>query len=197
MALLSKKEYAELCGMATNALSVYIHPDRSEVIVENGYIDSENETNKRFLEKRIAKGKSKSATFEGERKPNNNEGIPSYEESEQLVKFWDAKKREKEVEKLQIEVSKKKGEVIPSELMKPLILQHNQHILMEQKNADEEMLTMFAHKHSIPGADVAYIREAWINRRNAAVKSATKATVSGVESVIQDYSEKRGVGERL
>jgi hypothetical protein len=211
MALLTKQEFADRCGIETKALSVYI--SRKKVIVgENDLIDDRNDKNRVFLEKRQAKAVKlddvppqqipREETWidpdlaENENDPYDISSIPPLLVSERLLKHLDTQKRTAEISLLRIKEEKIKGTVIPSELVQPIVLQHNQHILMEQKNSDEEMLAMFAHKYSISGEDVAYIRGEWVKRRNSAIKTATEGTIKSVEAIIKDFSEKRGAGDR-
>lgn len=122
--------------------------------------------------------------------------LMSLPESEQRYKHNLAIKTERDAEIKRLEIEKKKGIVVPSAPIQPIFLQHNQHILAEMKNADEEMLTAFAHKYGISGADVAYIRGEWVNRRNVAMQKASEASAKGIAAIINDYSDKRAVGER-
>jgi hypothetical protein len=211
MALFSKTEYAEACGMVSNALAVYIK--RGKVVVgEDGMIDTNEDKNIAFLEKMrskkqgivIPKEPKKKAppvptpVFAEESENNSeNEGeIPSLAASERLLKHLDTQKREREVEKLDLEIEKKRGEVIPSELIKPVFLQHNQHLLMSMKNADDEMLSIFGHKYSLALEDIAWIRGEWTKKRNTAITEATSASVKAVDSIVADFSVKRGVGQK-
>lgn len=196
-----------MCGMETNALYVYVK--RNEIEFDGEYVDTDNETNHRFLGKRVAKGKSKAvlSTMDlntspvyiprtgAERSPKL-ENIPEYAESEQLVKYWDSVKREKEVEKLQIEIDKKRGEVIPSELMPPIVLQHNQSIITAIKNQQEEWLRKFAKRHNMTVIETADAKSELIAWINEAMKKATRLTINSLDTIVQDYAEKRGIGQR-
>lgn len=51
MALLTKKEFAEKCGLETKSLSVYARPDRRKVVYSGDYVDDSIEPNKSFLQK--------------------------------------------------------------------------------------------------------------------------------------------------
>lgn len=195
-----------MCGMETNALAVYINPSRGQIIVENGYIDTDNATNAFFLQRRIAKGKAEKPSI-----PNYNaspvyipklqskegEDLPSYEQSEQLVKFWDSKKREKEVEKLQIDIEKKRGVVVPSELIEPVILQHNQCIIASFENACDRILITFSKIKDFNAIEIAQMRGEIIAAINWGVDNATSLSLKEVANIVNDYSEKRGVGEKL
>ena len=95
-----------------------------------------------------------------------------------------------------IEIAKKKGDVVPSELIGPLVLLHNQSILIAHKNADEEILTFIGHKYELTLEDMADTRQKMVNARNAAMQNATKATMKGLQNIITQFSEKRGVGQK-
>lgn len=207
MAIFSKKEFATQCGISTSYLSVQIK--RSKVVLnDEDKIDTSNERNALYLEKNkkanislsvdpVQKVQSTVKNVPTSDAPKEDSGeIPSFNVSERLLKYLDTQKREKEVEKLSIEIQKKRGEVIPSELIKPVFLQHNQYILMEMKNADEEMLSLMLHKYDIKSEDVAFLRAEWTKRRNACITNAISASLKGVSSIVSEFTEKKGVGQR-
>lgn len=213
MALHSKKQFADLCGIATNNLSVQIA--RGKVIVVNDLIDDTLEKNKSFFEKRASKkpansnqnassetNTSKISVESVVKLPQNpNELIApsenqSYTESERQLKYLDTLKRQAEIEKLSLDLAKKKGEVIPSELVKPVFLQHNQSIITEFKNVSDEVIRMFAKKKSLTVNEVAEITGELTSCINNAMNKATTATVNAIDSIVNDFAEKKGVGER-
>ena len=120
-----------------------------------------------------------------------------YQQLEMLYKYLQGEKLKTDIEKNKIDIEKKMGVVVPSEPLIPIVKQHNHFILQEQKNADEELLLAMAHKYDIAPSDTAYLRGEWIRLRNDAVTKATNLTVKSIEDVINDYSEKRGVGQRM
>lgn len=120
-----------------------------------------------------------------------------YQQLEMLYKYLQGEKLKTDIEKNKIEIEKKMGVVVPSEPLIPIVKQHNHFILQEQKNADEELLLAMAHKYDIAPSDTAYLRGEWIRLRNDAVTKATNLTVKSIGDVINDYSEKRGVGQRM
>jgi len=207
MALLTRKEFARACGMEQNSVAVYLK--REEIILEEGFVDTEHPKNKMFLEKRIAKGKVPMPTVqtdyvggqvvvsENRGQPRTDDGIPDYAESERKVKYFDALKREKEVEKLQLDIQKKRGEVIPSELIPPVILQHNQSIITAMKNEFDEWLRNHAKKYDLGTNEISEIRTQAVGWINNGMTKATAMSVRAVENIVRDYQEKRGVGERI
>jgi len=196
MALLTKKEIAELCGLETKNLSVYIM--RGKVIVgKNDLIDTNVDKNKSFIEKRkgkISDVKIQTTTVIESKVSEQSEG-QSYTESERQLKYLDTIKRQKEIEKLEIEIQKKKGEVVPSELIKPVFLQHNQSIITEFKNATDEIIRIFSKKRSLTVEEVAEIKGETTETINNAINKATFSTIKSVESIVSEHQDKKNVGE--
>ena len=206
MALLTRKEFARACGMEQNSLAVYLK--RGDVVLDNDFLDTDDPKNKMFIERRVAKGKvpsnpiqteyvnGQAVITENKSKPTDD-GIPDYAESERRVKYYDALKREKEVEKLELDIQKKRGEVIPSELIPPVILQHNQSIITSIKNEFDEWLRNHAKRYDLGVNEIAEIRTQAVQWINTGMNKATAMSVRAVENIVKDYQDKRGVGERL
>lgn len=197
MARFTQKEFADECGVGTNYLSTYKRGGYINVS-EDGTIDSEDPVNARFLEKRIGRAQRQKEEREEKKAvdPITGGALPEYEESERLVKFWDSKKREKEVEKLQIEIDKKKGEVIPSELIIPLFLQHNKSIVTSFNNVCNAILSEYAKKKDFSPEETSDMRGRMIASINEGIRDAQNLTKAVVKSIIEEYADKRGVGER-
>lgn len=197
MARFTQKEFADECGVGTNYLSTYKRGGYINVS-EDGTIDSEDPVNARFLEKRIGRAQRQKEEQQPKEAvdPITGGALPEYEESERLVKFWDSKKREKEVEKLQIEIDKKKGEVIPSELIIPLFLQHNKSIITSFNNVCNAILTEYAKKKDFNPDELSDMRGRMIASINEGIRDAQNLTKTVVKSIIEEYADKRGVGER-
>lgn len=207
MAKYTKSEFAEQCGVTSNYISVYLAPSNGGLILgEDGLIDTENLVNAHFLNKRIKKLNKQQSKQNLNASPqyipksvdgDDDDDIPTYEESERRVKYFDAIKREKEVEKLQIEIDKKRGEVIPSELISPFFLLHSQSLTTEFKNAMEDSLRNICHLYSVSITDVADFKGYITNRINESLNKATDGTVRQMKQLVQEYADKRGIGERL
>ncbi len=211
MALLKKNELCELCNVKPKDFSNYVK--RGNIIVKDDFIDSNDEINKKFIEKRknrfvnVDKQEEKPKTPAP--KSNINSVIPentpltdveshegqSYTESERQLKYLDTLKRRKEIEKLEIDIQKKKGEVVPSELIKPVFLQHNQSILTEFKNATDEIIRVFSKKKSLSVNEVAEIKTDLVACINSSINKAIATSVKAVDNIILEHSEKKGVGQ--
>lgn len=218
MALLSKKEFAQLCMWETKQLSVYI--GRGQVVVRGDkMIDTNEDKNVAFLEKygyskavlatpaepkpEKAKEPPRQAPQlvtvdlgDGEQSTIDLSNIPSYQDSERLLKYLDTEKRQKEIEKLQLDIEKKQGEVIPVAPIEQLVFQFKQYTLTQGKIAYEKFLTEIGHKYSITPDDLAYYRGFFIKQLNTATTEATEAFNRDMDIVLNEFSVKKGVGER-
>lgn len=196
MAIYSKKEFAEMCGMKTNALAIYIK--RGQVIVANDNINDSTDVNKTFLQKKQAKLKIKQPAVSTETSTKQNltaDGIPDLSASTKKLKHLDTIKRSREIAKLEIEIAKRRGEVVPAELMKPIVLQHNQSMAVEFKNAIDEFIRIFSKRKVLNVEEIAEIKGESVIAINGAVKRATDATVKSILSVIINHTDKKAVGE--
>lgn len=213
MSIVSKKEYAEMCGMPTNQLAVYVK--RGKVFVGDGdMINTAHEVNAIFLKKQMTKkGLSGNDTKpSGENTPASAAPttmttmtipglgeiqVPDYALSETALKYLDTVKRDKEVKLLEIKEAKLRGEVVPTEVIRQIVTRHNHSILTSMKPAIEQLIDKMAKMHDIASADVATYKGEVINRLNLSITNAAHETAGAVELVIKEYSETRGVGERL
>lgn len=122
--------------------------------------------------------------------------MPDFKDSERLLKFLDTAKRKKEIQKLDIEIAKKNGEVVPSEVILPVFIRHNKSLMTAFKNACDAMLTEYSKVKDMNPEEIAHIRSAVIGETNKAMTKATELTESDVKGIVDDYSVRKGVGER-
>lgn len=211
MALLTKSEFSELCGRKSNWLSTYI--GRGEVVATGNLINDTLDLNKHFLSKHrktpeieqvketVAKPvteKRNDSIKQGDlfEKQTGSEAVVPFSVSETKLKFLDTQKREEEIAKLKLDNQKKRGEVIPSELIKPVFLRHNQSITTEFKNATDEILRSFSKRKSLSVNEEAELKGELIEIINSSMIKATNLTVSSIDNIINEYALKKGIGER-
>lgn len=214
MARLNKKEFGELCGIGVNNVTTYSL--RGKIVIgKDGFIDTTNETNQLFIEKRKSKkdspsepasktaAKPRAKTYEeiegeseGEDSDEDSTGIPSLTTSERKKKHLETIKIAKEIDLLNLREEKLKGIVVPSELIKPLFLQHNQSIVSEFKNTADEIIRAIAKRKSLNANEIAEIKGELVKIINVSIGKATKASVRSVDIIINDFSDTRGKGER-
>lgn len=206
MAVYSVKEFSVLVGIKPSNLSVY--NTRGNLLIVNKTIDTSVEKNSAFLEKYRSRNIGK--TEEKINVPKNTTpNVPaaddalapptqsqSYTESERQLKYLDTLKRKKEIEKLDIDIAKKRGEVIPTELMNPLVLQHNHSITTNYKYVIDDFIRIFSAKYGLNVNEIAEIRGKMTESLNKAIDKTTETTINSIEIIVNQYAEKRGVGER-
>jgi|ERR1044072_161077 hypothetical protein len=219
MALLTKKEFAGLCGITTSNLSNY--KTRGHVVYSGDYIDDSIDLNAAFLEKYGTKIKKEDPKKPAAKKPTGKLKVkaakrpdlpapnvgpdedeadgkddPAYRESMRELKALDVVKRRAEIEKIQLHLQKQRGELIPYDLVKPLFAQHNQSIVTEFKNAVDEIIRIFTKKRDLNVNEIAEINMDLIASINSAVTKAIKQSVKGVDDIVADFISKKNVGER-
>lgn len=219
MALHSKKDFAELCGLPTKNLATYI--GRGKVIIGEGdLIDDKNSINKIFLEQRKSKASEQQVINHIKQYPTAKEKedlvTPSPDEDDddesggrihvagkmdtakalEKLAYFRAEKTERETIRLDLDIQKKRGEVIPSDMVKPIFVRHNQFILTNFKNATDDILARFAKYKELEPEYVAELRGEMIAVINRAVADSVKMSIESVEDIVNEYKVKRGVGER-
>jgi hypothetical protein len=221
MALLTKKEFAGLCGQSTKWLASYLGRGKA-VAGESGMLDTDNPLNKAFLEKH---GKVV-ATVENKPKPERvnlppmpvgavpdypdedytgddagalslfDGKIPALHVSERKLKHLDTVKRAKEIARLELDIEKKRGEVVPVDPIEVLVFKYKQTILTQMKLCYEAFLNEISHKYTIAGDDMAQYRNYFITHLNSSVVAADDNFLKELDVTLNEFSVKKGIGER-
>lgn len=121
----------------------------------------------------------------------------NYTQLEKIYKFRQGEHLKKRTEREEIEIAKKKGEVIPTELLPPVIVQHNQAFLTEFRNATDKILTDYTQIKDFTVEEVADMRARMLNAINHAAEEATKNSLQSIETIVKNYTEKRTAGQKL
>ena len=219
MALLSKKEFAGQTGQTTKTLATYV--TRKKVVVrKDGLIDTNNETNRAFIaahgwkepvkgghlpkdvvtetsaaSKKVVKG----VVNDSQEEPGDadTEELMPISKSERHYKHYQALKTEAEERLAHLKIKKLQGDVVPVDPIEQLIFRYKQHMLTEQKAIFEAFLNEIAHKYSITGEDIAMYKGIIIKKLNDGVQDATRNTLRELDVVLNEFTIKRGKGERV
>lgn len=217
MALFTKKDFASQCHLTTGNLSNYVK--LGKVVYSGDYIDDSIELNRVFRELRQAKkGLPKSdkpetvkpdpgqPVLKSDTKPRYKEpkapNVSSPQVKTQLatlitqLKEADVEKRLLENENLRLKIEKARGEVIPVELVKPLVLQNNQAFVTAFLNAADEVIRRFSKKKDLSLDEQATMRGELVDAINAAASKAVLMAVKAAEGIAKEFAGKKGVGER-
>lgn len=182
------------------------------VLNQNGLIDGGHESNQHFYQKRT---EGKQLPDEIEAPPEKNipridvyaapstyihqDPNPGFRTIAQL----DKEKKQKELDKIEIETrilrikeAKQKGELIPTDLVKPLFIQHTKSIVTAFHNAAESLISEFAKRKNLNLNEIAEIRKELISVVNTASENAKGESLKQVKNIQDEYSQKRERGER-
>ncbi len=105
------------------------------------------------------------------------------------------RKLSKEVEKLEIQNAKARGELIPVEEVIPLFKQYTKLLSTSFHNATENIVITLQQKYKISDKSKVKIKSELIETINMATEKGIKETINQVDKLSDDYSEKRERGE--
>lgn len=199
MPKVTAKELADMTGWETKNLSVYV--TRKKLVKDkNGLFDVDEPKNALFIAQNKAEG-----TKKPEKTPPKGKKEAAIRDLDDEVKKVKAITMQLEVNKLvmqeqsirrnQIEIEKKEGQLIPTELIKALFLTHSKSITMTFKEGMEKIVDLFTIKYKLSQADAANMRKTMVEAINKGVDNAVSNTRGSLKKIITDYSEKRGVGD--
>ena len=186
----SKKEFADLCGIKTKVLSVYI--GRAQVIVDDdGQIDDTNAVNGLFLANR-----KKSVRKEPRVKKEKQEKHPSALSEKIDSKLnLDIVKRQNEIDLQTIEIQKKRGELVPVEGIRSLLIVHSEAIKTAYIDGSESLLLRISQRKQLTNSESVELRKELAEIVNKAIDESISASKKTLLSVTQDFMRKRGVGQ--
>jgi hypothetical protein len=221
MALHSKVEFSALCGFEVNALAVYIK--RKKVIVrEDGMIDDKQRDNTEFLKRRAATIASKSAKAEpipnkkkkpapepeGDDEPEftvNRRAAPKEKKDiqdhdrydlELVQKKMAIEKAAEEIEILKVKKDKLQGSLIPTDLVRALIVTHSESLKLSYSEACENLIVIFGGKKQLSTQEIADMRKELARVINTAMDRAVEASKKTLKTIVREYSEQKGRGEK-
>jgi len=214
MALLTKKEFSELCGIRTKDLSVYIQ--RKKVLVENEMIDDTNEINRAFKTKCLNKPKkqvevhTKSDITPPDPPSSNSKNLENEEfsrENTHTVNITDRalkkmdidyEKKQKEIERLDQEMrlarlqeEKLLGKLIPTDMVKNLFAQHFKSVTLTFKQAADLIAVEFGKKAKIARNDQAELRGQLVTIINRAIEDGITESKRSLAHIVHEYSQTR------
>lgn len=210
MALHSRADLCKLLDISQAYFKVNLN--RGKIILDkNGMIDDSKDENHDFIQKQIAKKNGEKAELRSETKkterietqkavfedsePKKTEGLSKYE-MEQRQKQLQNEKLEEEIKKLRITIEKLEGEVIPTDLVKMIIVQQSKAAVTAFKNACDNILDEFAIKSKMSNEERSRLRGVITKETNAAIDEAIKLAKKETKNIADQFSEKRGKGER-
>ena len=120
----------------------------------------------------------------------------TYAQLEKIKKHLDARKTEKEIRKLEIDIEKKEGLVIPTDLVKSVFIRHNKNIINSFKDEIDNIVVLLTGKYKLNANEVAEINRELLDTINTGVEKAAKETKKQLITIVNEFSEVRGKGEK-
>lgn len=204
MALHSKIEFANLCGVHKAYISEYIK--RKKIVVEDDMIDDTNLYNKTFLQKCLSRSSEpkpekkvvepKPVTYEEEYKERKQTKAKSalsedsLYELEKQIKVADLCKKEVDTRIQLLREQKIQGILIPAELIKMLMSQHFKTVATTFGNACYGLITTMSKRKALTKTEEAEIRGELIPLLNSAIKEAVEITKKDIKNIQVEYSDK-------
>ena len=211
MALYTRKQFYEKCGVARGYLNMYIK--RNKVILTNGMIDDTLQENAYFMQKCIDKRGIKpdvdevrkpikpisekiiEETKEAQNETDDPEAINQYSLGLEKKKL-DIEKVEEEILITRIKREKMSGDLIPTDLVKVLFASHFKSVTTSFHQAIENLISTIAKRNSLDRGQVAKIRGELTKVINDAVSNSIEISKKELKNIVDEYSQKRGRGEK-
>jgi hypothetical protein len=201
-----------MCGLSAGNLSNYIK--RGKVILTGELIDDTKPENIDFLQKFADRKLEKSNESEintGEivdKHSNNTKKEPVVRQKttpegeteggyslDRKLKAQELKKKEAETRLLNLKEEKIRGEHIPTELIRSIIILQSQSFVTAFKNGMEDFITIMAKAKGMNVNEVAEARGELIRVINSTANKAVDLAKKGIDNIVGEYAVKREVGE--
>jgi len=212
MALHSPKDFQDFCGISVKHFSTYV--GRKKIVLSGGLVDDRDPVNAAFIQKRL-KIKEKSPKPEAKKEEkikndsksepqkDNNPGEYSeidreklpYFELERQKKLADLIKVEADTRLSLLKEEKLMGLSIPTDLVKSLISQLSKSIISSFKDGADGFLIEISKLKSLNNTEVAEMRGQLVRIINNSTAKAINESKINMKAIVNNYSEKKEVGE--
>jgi hypothetical protein len=212
MALHTRKDWGLMCGLSAGNLSNYIK--RGKVILTGELIDDSKPENIDFLQKFSGRKQEKSNESEQKpreisednknstkkeiiqrQKPTNEAEVEGGYSLDRKLKAQELKKKEAETRLLNLKEEKIRGEHIPTELVRSIVILQSQSFVTAFKNGLEDFITIVAKAKGMNVNEVAEARGELIRVINLTANKAVEQAKKGIDNIVGEYAVKREVGE--
>lgn len=217
MAIYTMKEFADLCGLSLANLSTY--KSRSKIELTDGKVDDQKDINASFLKHQLSK-KGKLST---ENTVKTTETVDNTATSDQILtkkrnkststtptdngsgslyhldiqkKELDIQKTSEEIELLKKKNEKMEGELIPTGIVTELLKLHFTSATNQFKNSIENILTEWTKRKDFTREELAELRGHLTGELNNSITKSVKESQRNLNKVLEEFSLRKGVGER-
>jgi hypothetical protein len=217
MALVTRKEFAAICGCSLAIINTNVN--RSKIaVLPNKKIDTESQLNKNFKKLRALTKKTRAAKkapkvieiekevmvySQPEPKRTSKEEQEINDRADNIVDWQerkiiaDAKKAERDSELKALQLEKMMGQLIPVELMRRILKINIQNVFMSFENELINIASIYCD--ILAGGDrkkLADITKQMRDNLARIIADTNKNAAKEIRGVVTDYSETRSRGER-
>lgn len=219
MAMLSVAEMVNLIGGNTTDAHIRVWKKRGKLhSSERGMFDTDHPLNRMFItQKRLQHGKSAELEINHDTVPgkktdwNDPEDVKEHkrnaityksardDEAVQMTKRKEElaiQKLEQEIKLIQAKNDKLSGETIPTELVGSAFAQFGKSTVTAFMNAAEDMLLKFSAMKQLTRDEYATLKGDIKKSVNAAASEAIRTSKAQIRNIVEEYSQRRGRGER-
>lgn len=210
MALYTRKEFYEKCGVSKGYLNVNIA--RGKIVLTGKLIDDAIPANAYFMEKRQEQKVEKKVerALQKPPKPVSEADVEDIDQALEDVdpdvqtaynlglekKRLDNAKAEEDLALARMKKEKMAGDLIPTDLVLLIFASHFKSVTTSFHQAAENLITTFAKQNNLNRDAIAKMRGNLIKVINKAVKEGVDSSKREVRNLVSEYSQKRGRGEK-
>lgn len=208
MALLTIAEFCLKCGISTKHFTTYVK--RNKISLSGDHVDDANQVNQLFISKSQVRQAKKGVKEPGLRpvdevasrskkkvSVDDEEGV----ESTGLVAMERAKrdlemiKKKNEIKLQEMDIAKRNGELVPTDAVKSLIITHSESLKNAYYEACENLIIEMSTRKQFSSTEISELKTKLRALVNKALENAIAASKVSMVKIVEDYSEKRGVGQ--
>ena len=196
-----------MLGVQSNYL--YNPIKRGNLVADSdGLFDSENPTNMAYISNLLATRQTSTLNniIEPKKKPQHQAPQISDEMMQKVTAKMDVDEqkaladlelKQQQIELLKIKRQKLEGELLPTDLVTHVFVRQAKTITTEFHNALNGYVAILKSRYKLSNEDVAKMRGEITKLTNKAIEDSTRTGLDEIETIVDDFSDKRERGERL
>ena len=169
---------------------------------KNGFIDTNNDLNRLFIQKNNTEKVSIPVQTQSNNPTEPNEAIDTSNLSTLSILELEKVKKAADIEKLLIETrisllkeEKLMGSAMPVDMVKTIVANLSKAFIGEFKNGADDIIRMLVKTKAYDHNEVSEIRGKLSSIINESMKKSLSTAKKEMKSIVDNYTETRGVGE--
>ena len=164
------------------------------MVLTDGLINDANETNKFFIERHAGK-KTDGLPPPKTDTPTIPEGYTAMSQMAMQKDQLDIEKKVIEIKLKKLDHQKKLGELVPTELVRTLFVQHSKSIMSAFHDEADNFLMEISKEAGLTREQLAKMRGKLVLKINQGIENSLKESKKSLHAIVEEYRMLRGVGE--